>query len=289
MTSVLMTPDGKTVEAEAAHGTVTRHYREHQKGKETSTNSNASIFAWTRGLPHRAKPEATSQPPHVRRPPAEATADPGPTARGGVRPHVFGGRPGLRASGPRHPRMQGRRIKGRNDQEAVRALAGQFVSAPPAALVRTLTRVWQDTGGDQAAVLRSLFASPAFLAPEEAGSKRKDALRFLIGASFVAALPLPILPLTAPGLGGGGQGIPAAGRYMARRWAPCRRQTGWHRLRRDIAWMQARLNGTGIQALLNDYAYVNDPQPRARTAEKSGLAVGCRKRHGLWVPEILII
>ena len=55
MTSVLMTPDGKIVEAEAAHGTVTRHYREHQKGKETSTNSVASIFAWTGGLKHRAK------------------------------------------------------------------------------------------------------------------------------------------------------------------------------------------------------------------------------------------
>jgi len=55
MTSVLMTPDGKIVESEAAHGTVTRHYREHQKGKETSTNSIASIFAWTRGLAHRAK------------------------------------------------------------------------------------------------------------------------------------------------------------------------------------------------------------------------------------------
>ena len=55
MTSVLMTPDGKVVEAEAAHGTVTRHYREHQKGRETSTNSIASIFAWTRGLAHRAK------------------------------------------------------------------------------------------------------------------------------------------------------------------------------------------------------------------------------------------
>src|SRR5262249_34118961 len=55
MTSVLMTPDGKTVEAEAAHGTVTRHFREHQKGNETSTNSIASIFAWTRGLSHRAK------------------------------------------------------------------------------------------------------------------------------------------------------------------------------------------------------------------------------------------
>src|SRR5579883_2731897 len=55
MTSVLLTPDGKTVEAEAAHGTVTRHYREYQKGRETSTNSIASIFAWTRGLAHRAK------------------------------------------------------------------------------------------------------------------------------------------------------------------------------------------------------------------------------------------
>jgi isocitrate dehydrogenase len=55
MTSVLMTPDGKTVEAEAAHGTVTRHFRLHQQGKETSTNSTASIYAWTRGLAHRAK------------------------------------------------------------------------------------------------------------------------------------------------------------------------------------------------------------------------------------------
>ena len=55
MTSVLLSPDGSVVEAEAAHGTVTRHYREHQKGKETSTNSIASIFAWTRGLSHRAK------------------------------------------------------------------------------------------------------------------------------------------------------------------------------------------------------------------------------------------
>jgi isocitrate dehydrogenase len=55
MTSVLMTPDGKTVEAEAAHGTVTRHFRLHQQRKETSTNSTASIYAWTRGLAHRAK------------------------------------------------------------------------------------------------------------------------------------------------------------------------------------------------------------------------------------------
>jgi isocitrate dehydrogenase len=55
MTSVLMCPDGKTIESEAAHGTVTRHYRQHQQGKPTSTNPIASIFAWTRGLEHRAK------------------------------------------------------------------------------------------------------------------------------------------------------------------------------------------------------------------------------------------
>jgi isocitrate dehydrogenase len=61
MTSVLATPDGKVVEAEAAHGTVTRHYREHEKGKETSTNSIASIFAWTRGLAHRAKLDSSAE------------------------------------------------------------------------------------------------------------------------------------------------------------------------------------------------------------------------------------
>jgi len=61
MTSVLATPDGKIVEAEAAHGTVTRHYRQHQQGKETSTNSIASIFAWTRGLAHRAKLDGNDQ------------------------------------------------------------------------------------------------------------------------------------------------------------------------------------------------------------------------------------
>lgn len=61
MTSVLICPDGKTMEAEAAHGTVTRHYRLHQQGKETSTNPVASIFAWTRGLLHRAKLD--SNPP----------------------------------------------------------------------------------------------------------------------------------------------------------------------------------------------------------------------------------
>jgi isocitrate dehydrogenase len=61
MTSVLMTPDGKTVEAEAAHGTVTRHYRLHQAGKQTSTNPIASIFAWTRGLHHRARLDGNAE------------------------------------------------------------------------------------------------------------------------------------------------------------------------------------------------------------------------------------
>jgi isocitrate dehydrogenase len=61
MTSVLMTPDGNTIEAEAAHGTVTRHYREHQKGKQTSTNPIASIFAWTRGLTYRGKLDGTPE------------------------------------------------------------------------------------------------------------------------------------------------------------------------------------------------------------------------------------
>jgi len=61
MTSVLMTPDGTVVESEAAHGTVTRHYRQHQKGEQTSTNSIASIFAWTRGLSHRAKLDSNAE------------------------------------------------------------------------------------------------------------------------------------------------------------------------------------------------------------------------------------
>ncbi|PNE39334.1 MULTISPECIES: NADP-dependent isocitrate dehydrogenase [Streptomyces] len=61
MTSVLMTPDGRTIEAEAAHGTVTRHYRQHQQGKATSTNPVASVFAWTRGLAHRGKLDDTPE------------------------------------------------------------------------------------------------------------------------------------------------------------------------------------------------------------------------------------
>jgi isocitrate dehydrogenase len=59
MTSVLMTPDGTTVEAEAAHGTVTRHFRQHQQGRPTSTNPIASIFAWTRALSHRGRMDGT--------------------------------------------------------------------------------------------------------------------------------------------------------------------------------------------------------------------------------------
>jgi isocitrate dehydrogenase len=61
MTSVLLTPDGQTMEAEAAHGTVTRHYRQHQRGEKTSTNPIASIFAWTRGISHRGKLDGTPE------------------------------------------------------------------------------------------------------------------------------------------------------------------------------------------------------------------------------------
>ena len=64
MTSVLMTPDGQTVEAEAAHGTVTRHYRRWQQGEKTSTNPIASIYAWTGGLKHRAKLDGTPEVEH---------------------------------------------------------------------------------------------------------------------------------------------------------------------------------------------------------------------------------
>ncbi len=67
MTSELMTPDGLTMESEAAHGTVTRHYREYQKGNETSTNPVASIFAWTRGLSFRAKLDDTPEVGHFAR------------------------------------------------------------------------------------------------------------------------------------------------------------------------------------------------------------------------------
>ena len=96
MTSVLMTPDGKVVEAEAAHGTVTRHYRQHQKGQETSTNSIASIFAWTRGLAHRAKLDgnaelakfATTLEKVVRRHRRGRRHDQGPRAAGRPRPEV---------------------------------------------------------------------------------------------------------------------------------------------------------------------------------------------------------
>ena len=61
MTSVLMSPDGKTVEAEAAHGTVTRHFRAHERGEETSTNSIASMYAWTRGLSHRGRMDGNKE------------------------------------------------------------------------------------------------------------------------------------------------------------------------------------------------------------------------------------
>ena len=108
MTCVLMTPDGKTVEAEAAHGTVTRHYREHQKGKSTSTNSIASIFAWTRGLAHRAKLDGNREARQIR-----AHAGKGLRRHGGERLHDQGsgaaGRPRPEMADHRRLPRQGRR------------------------------------------------------------------------------------------------------------------------------------------------------------------------------------
>ena len=108
----------------------------------------------------------------------------GVIARDAVRPHVFGSYAALRTAVAQHQGLRGREIGigGRGDRAALRALAAHFVSAPPAVLVRSLSNVWQQTGGDQRAVLRTLFTSPAFLAPAEAGSKRKDALRFVVSA-----------------------------------------------------------------------------------------------------------
>ncbi len=112
MTSVLMTPDGKTVEAEAAHGTVTRHYRQHQEGKPTSTNPIASIYAWTGGLEHRGQARQHSRGDQVRR-------DLGGRRRqvGRVRCHDQGSRPARRPRSvlahdrrlPRHTRQEPRR------------------------------------------------------------------------------------------------------------------------------------------------------------------------------------
>ncbi|GMA36356.1 hypothetical protein GCM10025876_25600 [Demequina litorisediminis] len=93
MTSVLMTPDGQTVEAEAAHGTVTRHYRQHQQGKPTSTNPIASIFAWTGGLKHRGKARRHPRGHRLRRDPRGRGHQ-----VGGVRQDDQGPRP------PRRPR-----------------------------------------------------------------------------------------------------------------------------------------------------------------------------------------
>ena len=130
MTSVLMTPDGKTVEAEAAHGTVTRHYREHQKGKETSTNAIASIFAWTRAMAHRAKLDGNAALAAVRLG-AGARVHP----HGGKRPHDQGSGAARRRQAevavdhrlPRQgrPQPQGRDDQGRLDQPA-RAVADAF-------------------------------------------------------------------------------------------------------------------------------------------------------------------
>ena len=90
MTSVLMSPDGKTVEAEAAHGTVTRHYRQHQQGKPTSTNPIASIFAWTRGLAARGRLDETPEVSRLRRDPGACLRGDGRKRQDDQRPRAAG-------------------------------------------------------------------------------------------------------------------------------------------------------------------------------------------------------
>lgn len=107
--------------------------------------------------------------------------------RDAVRPHVFARYATLRAAVARHPALRGRAV-GEDERAAMHALAREFVAAPPAALLRALEEAWDRTRGDQRAVLRRLFTHPAFLAPEEAGSKRKDAFRFVVSAVRAAGL-----------------------------------------------------------------------------------------------------
>ncbi|MGI4720745.1 MAG: DUF1800 family protein [Janthinobacterium lividum] len=107
--------------------------------------------------------------------------------RDAVRPYVFARYAVLRAAVARHPALRGRAV-GPNERAAMHALARQFVAAPPAALLRALEEEWDRTQGDQRAVLRRLFTHPAFLAPAEAGSKRKDAFRFVVSAVRAAGL-----------------------------------------------------------------------------------------------------
>lgn len=107
--------------------------------------------------------------------------------RDAVRPHVFARYATLRAAVAGHPALRGRAV-GEDERAAMHALARQFVAAPPAALLRALEEAWDRTRGDQRAVLRRLFTHPAFLAPEEAGSKRKDAFRFVVSAVRAAGL-----------------------------------------------------------------------------------------------------
>ena len=128
MTSVLMTPDGKTVEAEAAHGTVTRHFRQHQQGKKTSTNPIASIFAWTRGLAARGRMDDTPEVSRVRR-----DAGAGVCGNGRERQDDQGPRPADRAR-PGVPHHRG--VPGGNRREPSE---GDEVTSPENAVNVTVT------------------------------------------------------------------------------------------------------------------------------------------------------
>ncbi|MFC0253366.1 DUF1800 family protein [Massilia consociata] len=106
--------------------------------------------------------------------------------RQALRPQLFGRYSALRAAVMRHPAMHGRPVGG--EREARRALARYFVSRPTAALERSLARTWERSGGDQRTVLRALLGSPDFLAPLDAGSREKDAFRFVVSAVRMSGL-----------------------------------------------------------------------------------------------------
>ena len=146
MTSVLMTPDGKTVEAEAAHGTVTRHYRQHQQGKPTSTNPIASIFAWTRGLAHRGKldntPDVIEFAQHV----------------GGVRDRHGRGRSddqGPRAADRRRPAVSDQRGIPRHHRRQLQEVSGQLAGGRVGRRRRVAIDEVDDQVGDPVAAPRT--------------------------------------------------------------------------------------------------------------------------------------
>ena len=159
MTSVLMSPDGKTVEAEAAHGTVTRHYRLHQQGKPTSTNPIASIYAWTRGLQYRGKMDGTPGRREVRRDAGEGVRRRGRVGQddqGPGDPHP------RRSSVPDDRRVHGRDRRGAEAQDELGSPPGEPGTGPRGALFfRRTAPIWRQVRRDGTQGLRKRKAPRA--------------------------------------------------------------------------------------------------------------------------------